>query len=59
MFNYFACRKLAEAELQQSVDEVLEHKKQEKMRAMRDKLAKRYKLRIVGFIKNELKSESP
>jgi len=51
MFNYFACRKIAEEELSKSLHDVVEYQKQQKMKANRDKLAKRYKLRIVGFVK--------
>ena len=32
MFNYFACRKIAEQELNKSLQDVIEYKKQEKMR---------------------------
>ena len=65
MFNYFACRKIAEEELNKSLKDVMDYKQQEKMKgkclsrflntnyvANRDKLAKRYKLRVVGFVKD-------
>jgi len=52
MFNYFACRKIAENELDKSLQDLNELKKYEKNKATRDNLAKRYKLRVVGYVKD-------
>lgn len=52
MFNYFACRKIAEKELNKSLEDIVEFQREEKKRLQRDKLAKRYKLRVVGFVKD-------
>ena len=51
MFNYFACRKIAEKELNKSLQDIVDFQNEQKMKVTRDKLAKRYKLRVVSFVK--------